>query len=73
MNAAADLEALGWAIMTACPALHRAAIGAEAKLDQELTCVLTRLPGGEIHAEPGTELNFDAVSMFWDPRRSVRL
>ncbi|KAJ7141105.1 hypothetical protein C8R44DRAFT_762743, partial [Mycena epipterygia] len=67
MDAAADLEALGSAIMMACPTLRRTAMGAEAKSDQELTCILTRLPGGGIHSEAGTELNFDAVSMFWDP------
>ncbi|KAJ7141127.1 hypothetical protein C8R44DRAFT_241262 [Mycena epipterygia] len=67
MDAAADLEALGSAIMMACPTLRRTAMGAEAKSDQELTCVLTRLHGGGIHSEAGTELDFDAVSMFWDP------
>ncbi|KAJ6531617.1 hypothetical protein DFH09DRAFT_137938 [Mycena vulgaris] len=62
----ADLEALGSAIMEACPTLQRTVIGAEVDMGHELTCALTRSPEGGIHSEAGTEFDFDAVSMFWN-------
>ncbi|KAJ7141114.1 hypothetical protein C8R44DRAFT_726763 [Mycena epipterygia] len=67
MDVAADLEALGLDIMVACLRLRRTDMGAEVVLDEELSCVLTRSPGGGVHSEAGTDLNFNAVSMFWDP------
>ncbi|KAJ7141117.1 hypothetical protein C8R44DRAFT_866768 [Mycena epipterygia] len=67
MDAPADLEALGLDIMIARPTLRRTAIGAEAVLGQELSCVLTRSPGAGVHFDVGTDLNFDQVSMFWNP------
>ncbi|KAJ7141131.1 hypothetical protein C8R44DRAFT_241318 [Mycena epipterygia] len=67
MDTAADLEALGLEIMATCPTLRRTAMGAEAVLDHELSCVLTKSPGDGIHSEVGTNFDFDAVSMFWNP------
>ncbi|KAF8214181.1 hypothetical protein K438DRAFT_1803027 [Mycena galopus ATCC 62051] len=68
MAVADDVQALGVAIMNACPTLLRGAVGAEVKLGEELTCVLTRTSGGEIHAEAGTDsATLEALSMFWNP------
>ncbi|KAJ7869632.1 hypothetical protein B0H13DRAFT_2670013 [Mycena leptocephala] len=67
MTVAADVEGLGSAIMAACPTLWRVAVGAQVAWDQELSSVLTKSRGGEIHAEAGTALDFEAVSMFWNP------
>jgi hypothetical protein len=67
MTVAADVEGLGSAIMAACPTLWRVAIGAQVAWDQELSSVLTKSRGGEIHAETGTTLDFEALSMFWKP------
>jgi hypothetical protein len=67
MTVAADVEGLGSAIMAVCPTLWRVAIGAQVAWDQELSSVLTKSRGGEIHAEIGTALDFEALSMFWKP------
>ncbi|KAF8182157.1 hypothetical protein K438DRAFT_1937833 [Mycena galopus ATCC 62051] len=67
MALADDVEALGVAIMNACPTLLRVAVGAEVKLGEKLTCVLTRSSGG-IQAEAGTTFEaLERLSMFWDP------
>ncbi|KAF8182159.1 hypothetical protein K438DRAFT_1975697 [Mycena galopus ATCC 62051] len=67
MTLADDVEALGVAIMKACPTLLRFAVGAEVKLGEELTCVLTRSSGG-IRTEAGTTFQaLERLSMFWDP------
>ncbi|KAJ7467056.1 hypothetical protein FB451DRAFT_1484062 [Mycena latifolia] len=67
MDEAADVEALGLAIMVACPRLRWTVLGAEVQLDKELTCTLRRSADGRIHPEAGTDFNFEAHSMFWKP------
>ncbi|KAJ6594586.1 hypothetical protein B0H19DRAFT_1247247 [Mycena capillaripes] len=62
-----DLEDLGSAIITACLTLRRVVVGAEAQLDRELTCTLTRILDGKIQSDRGAKMNLDAVSMFWKP------
>jgi hypothetical protein len=67
MAVAADVDGLGSAIMAACPTLWRVAIGTQVAWDHKLSSVLTKSRGGEIHAETGTALDFEALSMFWKP------
>ncbi|KAF8182156.1 hypothetical protein K438DRAFT_1840400 [Mycena galopus ATCC 62051] len=68
MALADDVQALGAAILNACPTLLRAAIGTEVEIGEQLTCVLTRTSGGEIHADAGTDFHtLEALSMFWNP------
>ncbi|KAJ7664686.1 hypothetical protein B0H17DRAFT_1211234 [Mycena rosella] len=72
------LNTFGMAIMTACPTLRRAIVGAwvyDPDPDSpwpfktsELVCTLRRTSGGgSIQSEFGTEFDFAGTSMFWEP------
>ncbi|KAJ7646668.1 hypothetical protein FB45DRAFT_1051311 [Roridomyces roridus] len=55
MTDSTGLEALGLAIMAACPSLRRVNLGGEVARDVELTCVLTRSTNGGIWTEHGAQ------------------
>ncbi|KAJ7252095.1 hypothetical protein B0H12DRAFT_1233979 [Mycena haematopus] len=60
-----DVECLALSIMAASPTLRRVIVGAEAQVDREFTCTVTRDVDGEIHKTYGTQIDLEAVSMFW--------
>ncbi|KAJ6526975.1 hypothetical protein DFH09DRAFT_1187259 [Mycena vulgaris] len=73
----AGVTAFALAIMSACPALRRAVVGARIYVhpdrvggysgSTESVFTLTRSEGGKFEAGFGTKFDFAAVSMFWKP------
>lgn len=62
------MKHLASAIMKACPTLRRTVVGHEDEPGEEITCTLRRgLDKDDIQCEMGTEFDFDAMSMFWNP------
>ncbi|KAF8214139.1 hypothetical protein K438DRAFT_1802954 [Mycena galopus ATCC 62051] len=65
MKEAEGVRGLGYEILMACTTLRRVAVAAE--VDQVLSSVQTRSRAGEIHEQSGTDISFEALTMFWKP------